>query len=155
MSRVRHTGVVPTPSHGCAQRRGCAAPGVLPGDAGAVVGQAPTADRHPRPVPAGPGRGAPRHAPHGGPMTANRIVTIDLPARAPSGSHGPAAATRTAEEPQQTATRLVVLIPAHNEERHIEATVRSVQAQSHAPERVIVLADNCTDGTVDRAREAG
>jgi cellulose synthase/poly-beta-1,6-N-acetylglucosamine synthase-like glycosyltransferase len=50
---------------------------------------------------------------------------------------------------------VTVLIPAHNEEGTIGATVASLLAQSHRPERVVVVADNCTDATVPIARGAG
>lgn len=50
---------------------------------------------------------------------------------------------------------ITVLIPAHNEEESLPATLSSLSEQSHRPERVIVVADNCTDGTVDLARAAG
>jgi poly-beta-1,6-N-acetyl-D-glucosamine synthase len=48
-----------------------------------------------------------------------------------------------------------VLIPAHNEESCIGETIRSLQGQSHRPERIIVVADNCTDQTVAIAYAAG
>lgn len=50
---------------------------------------------------------------------------------------------------------VTVLIPAHDEEALIGATIASLQAQSHPPERIIVVADNCTDATVEIARDAG
>ena len=50
---------------------------------------------------------------------------------------------------------ITVLIPAHNEEASLPATLASLQQQSLRPARVIVVADNCTDGTVDVARAAG
>ena len=50
---------------------------------------------------------------------------------------------------------VTVLIPAHNEEASIPATLASLQAQSLRPARVVVVADNCTDATVDLARAAG
>ncbi|WP_129338240.1 glycosyltransferase family 2 protein [Cellulomonas endophytica] len=50
---------------------------------------------------------------------------------------------------------VTVLIPAHNEEASIGATIASLLAQSHPPERVVVVADNCTDGTVAVALAAG
>lgn len=50
---------------------------------------------------------------------------------------------------------VTVLIPAHNEEASLPATVQSLLAQSRPPERVIVVADNCTDSTVALARAAG
>ncbi len=52
---------------------------------------------------------------------------------------------------------LAVLIPAHNEEQLIRRCVESVLAQSYprALYRVIVIADNCTDGTAFNASSAG
>ncbi len=50
---------------------------------------------------------------------------------------------------------ITVLVPAHNEETSLPVTLRSLMEQSHPPERIIVVADNCTDGTVRVAREAG
>ena len=50
---------------------------------------------------------------------------------------------------------VTVLIPAHNEEASLPHTIASLQSQSHPPERIIVVADNCTDNTVALARQAG
>lgn len=50
---------------------------------------------------------------------------------------------------------VTVLIPAHNEERSLASTISSLLSQSHRPERVLVVADNCTDSTVEVARRAG
>jgi cellulose synthase/poly-beta-1,6-N-acetylglucosamine synthase-like glycosyltransferase len=50
---------------------------------------------------------------------------------------------------------VTVLIPAHNEEVSLPSTIASLRAQSRSPERIIVVADNCTDSTVDIARDAG
>lgn len=50
---------------------------------------------------------------------------------------------------------ITVLIPAHNEAASLAATIESVLAQSYRPDRVVVVADNCTDATVDIARQAG
>lgn len=51
--------------------------------------------------------------------------------------------------------RVTVLIPAHNEELSLSATIASLQEQSRRPDRVIVVADNCTDGTAALAHDAG
>jgi hypothetical protein len=53
--------------------------------------------------------------------------------------------------------RLVVLVPAYNEERGIAATLRSLAACAYPAEsgRVIVIADNCTDHTAAQALESG
>ncbi len=50
---------------------------------------------------------------------------------------------------------VVALVPAHNEEAGIVGTVRSLYGQTRPPDRVIVVADNCTDATVEFARAAG
>lgn len=53
--------------------------------------------------------------------------------------------------------RLLVLVPAHNEELMIGACVRSLVALDYpaGASEVIVLADNCTDRTAELARAAG
>lgn len=40
-----------------------------------------------------------------------------------------------------------VLVPAHDEQDVIAAAIESVNAQTHVPERRIVMLDNCTDAT--------
>jgi len=50
---------------------------------------------------------------------------------------------------------VTVLVPAHNEEVSLPQTLLSLREQTRPPERVIVVADNCTDGTVAVARAAG
>jgi cellulose synthase/poly-beta-1,6-N-acetylglucosamine synthase-like glycosyltransferase len=50
---------------------------------------------------------------------------------------------------------LTLLIPAHNEAARLGATLASLDAQTRRPDRVIVVADNCTDGTEEIARAAG
>jgi len=52
-------------------------------------------------------------------------------------------------------TRLVALLPAHNEEAIIEAAIASLRAQLRPPDEIVVVADNCTDGTAERARGCG
>src|SRR5688572_13198249 len=63
----------------------------------------------------------------------------------------PAPATATAD------IRFDVIVPAHNEEGEIAATVRSLRSVDYPPHlyRVIVVADNCTDGTATAAQAAG
>lgn len=55
----------------------------------------------------------------------------------------------------RTQRRVVVLIPAHDEAAGIGATVRAVLAQTRPADLVLVVADNCTDGTEELARAAG
>jgi cellulose synthase/poly-beta-1,6-N-acetylglucosamine synthase-like glycosyltransferase len=50
---------------------------------------------------------------------------------------------------------VTVVIPAHNEAASIGATLDSLSAQDPAPNRVIVVADNCTDATEPIARAHG
>ncbi|MDY7541423.1 MULTISPECIES: glycosyltransferase family 2 protein [unclassified Cryobacterium] len=50
---------------------------------------------------------------------------------------------------------VTVLIPAHNEALSLPVTLASLLSQSHPPERIIVVADNCTDSTVSIARDHG
>jgi cellulose synthase/poly-beta-1,6-N-acetylglucosamine synthase-like glycosyltransferase len=53
--------------------------------------------------------------------------------------------------------RFDVLVPAHDEEGGIAATVASLLAISYPPDafRVWVVADNCSDATAQRAQDAG
>ncbi len=53
--------------------------------------------------------------------------------------------------------RFVVLVPAHNEEEGLHTTLRSLGHCKYpsGTRRTVVIADNCTDRTADRAREAG
>lgn len=55
------------------------------------------------------------------------------------------------------ATRFLIVIPAHDEEEGIGATVTSCLGVDYPPERfdVCVIADNCTDGTAEAGRRAG
>jgi poly-beta-1,6-N-acetyl-D-glucosamine synthase len=47
------------------------------------------------------------------------------------------------------------MIPAHNEERSIKSTLESIEAQSRPVDRIIVVADNCTDRTAEISLAAG
>ncbi len=51
--------------------------------------------------------------------------------------------------------RVVAVIPAHNEAGTIAQTVESLLGQDPRPDRVLVVCDNCTDATAERARAAG
>ena len=48
-----------------------------------------------------------------------------------------------------------VLVPAHNEALGIEPVLRGILADLAATDRLIVIADNCTDDTAELARVAG
>lgn len=54
--------------------------------------------------------------------------------------------------------KVVALIPAHNEAGSIAGTIQALLRQERRPDKIVVLADNCTDGTVAQAgvyRSAG
>ncbi|MDB5322235.1 MAG: glycosyl transferase family 2 [Phycisphaerales bacterium] len=54
-----------------------------------------------------------------------------------------------------TRPRLAILIPAHNEECVLGATLTSLMPQLHAADRVVVVADNCDDATTAIGRRFG
>jgi cellulose synthase/poly-beta-1,6-N-acetylglucosamine synthase-like glycosyltransferase len=70
------------------------------------------------------------------------LVAAQLPAR------------REANDPTTRLT-CAVLIPAHNEETGIGPTLSSILPQLGAGDRVLVVADNCTDATAAVARASG
>jgi biofilm PGA synthesis N-glycosyltransferase PgaC len=47
------------------------------------------------------------------------------------------------------------MVPAHNEGPTIASTITAIQTQTRKPDRIVVVADNCTDDTVDIARACG
>jgi cellulose synthase/poly-beta-1,6-N-acetylglucosamine synthase-like glycosyltransferase len=57
--------------------------------------------------------------------------------------------------PNQRTTTVVALVPAHNEEEGIAATIESLRGQTRPPDRIVVVADNCSDQTVPLAKAAG
>lgn len=68
-----------------------------------------------------------------------------------------ASARQSARVPTAAPLRLAVLIPAHNEELVLAATLDSLRAQAYPADcfESIVIADNCTDDTVAVARSRG
>jgi cellulose synthase/poly-beta-1,6-N-acetylglucosamine synthase-like glycosyltransferase len=51
--------------------------------------------------------------------------------------------------------RCAVLLPAHNEEASIARTVKAILPQLRGQDRLVVVADNCDDGTASAAGAAG
>ncbi len=84
-----------------------------------------------------------------GPLDSAVRLAEDPPALPPSALLGPEAL------PAGTVLRSTVLIPAHNEEAVLGLTLQSLAEQSRPPDRVVVVADNCTDATVEVARAHG
>jgi glycosyltransferase involved in cell wall biosynthesis len=89
------------------------------------------------------------------------LVVLSLPVIAWSLYLGALAALSRAPRPPAPAgeplARFDVVVPAHDEEAGIAATVRSLLAAEYPADRrrVVVVADNCTDATAARARDAG
>lgn len=50
---------------------------------------------------------------------------------------------------------VAVLVPAHNEQAGIAATLATIRPQLQPHDRLLVVADNCSDATADAARAAG
>jgi hypothetical protein len=50
---------------------------------------------------------------------------------------------------------IAVLVPAHNEEQNIDATLLRIKTDLLPSERLVVVADNCVDQTATVARRAG
>jgi cellulose synthase/poly-beta-1,6-N-acetylglucosamine synthase-like glycosyltransferase len=53
------------------------------------------------------------------------------------------------------AARIAVLVPAHNESAGLSPTLDDIKRQLRPGDRVLVVADNCTDDTATVARTAG
>lgn len=74
-----------------------------------------------------------------------------LERRAEEPAATPAAGETPARRSMPTLSQIILLIPAHDEEAGIAATMASVEAQTLAPDRRIVVSDNSTDRTVEIA----
>lgn len=62
---------------------------------------------------------------------------------------------RAADIPPGARPRVAVLIPAHNEQFAIRATLISAARQLVPGDRLVVVADNCTDRTAEIVRQLG
>ena len=51
--------------------------------------------------------------------------------------------------------RVLAIVPAHNEEASIAATIRSLQAQTCPPDEILVVVNNSTDHTAQISRDLG
>lgn len=71
-----------------------------------------------------------------------QVLLACLPARSRSSTPGPR-------------PRVAVLVPAHNESTLIVATLDSIRPQLLEGDRLLVVADNCSDDTAALARAAG
>lgn len=73
----------------------------------------------------------------------------------PTALTGVPASTIAGHPGRSPRVRVTVLVPAYNEEETLNEALASLAAQTRTPDRVIVVADNCTDATADLARAAG
>jgi cellulose synthase/poly-beta-1,6-N-acetylglucosamine synthase-like glycosyltransferase len=62
---------------------------------------------------------------------------------------------RVSAMPDGPRPSIAVLIPAHNEQHVIGKTLTSIAAQLGPRDRLVVIADNCSDDTADIARQQG
>jgi biofilm PGA synthesis N-glycosyltransferase PgaC len=51
--------------------------------------------------------------------------------------------------------RVLVMIPAHDEQDSIGVTITALKRQTRTPDRIVVIADNCGDNTAGVARQYG
>jgi cellulose synthase/poly-beta-1,6-N-acetylglucosamine synthase-like glycosyltransferase len=79
-------------------------------------------------------------------LTLSAWVLIEVLAALPGASPSTPAASRGPA---------VVIIPAHNEESGLAATLEDLKHQLRADDRIVVIADNCSDGTAGVARACG
>lgn len=63
--------------------------------------------------------------------------------------------SRPTRAPAVTRPRLAVLVPAHDESAGIAACLRAIGPQLRDGDRLLVVADNCSDDTADQARACG
>src|SRR6476659_6849837 len=85
------------------------------------------------------------------------LVSEQLTAVSVAGSATEAGAADSADLELALATlpchgrRLIVVLPAHNEEAGIDHAINSLAGQTRRPDLVVVVPDNCTDRTAELA----
>jgi len=57
--------------------------------------------------------------------------------------------------PKTKTAKIVVVVPAHNEQESIGRTIHALLTQTRRPDRIVVVADNCSDDTVKVAQRFG
>jgi biofilm PGA synthesis N-glycosyltransferase PgaC len=55
---------------------------------------------------------------------------------------------RAKEHVIERTARMLVMVPAHNEEDTIAGVIEHILKQTRKPDRVVIIADNCTDDTI-------
>ena len=94
------------------------------------------------------------------PRPSNALDGLAPNGNACSGGTDPAAALADAARDRTTsstppAPRVAVLVPAHDESVHLLPTLANLRAQLRPGDRLLVVADNCSDDTAELARGAG
>jgi cellulose synthase/poly-beta-1,6-N-acetylglucosamine synthase-like glycosyltransferase len=80
------------------------------------------------------------------------LLTVTLAAELLA-ARKPTLATTPDEEGERPGS--VILVPAHDEESQLPATLQGLDVELGPYDKVLVVADNCTDGTADVARAHG
>ena len=92
-------------------------------------------------------------------LQASNWLAVDVPDRRPakrtSVSTDQRASVSSNLRDRSSPPIVHVLVPAHNEEHGIAAALASVKAQSSPVGNIVVIADNCTDKTVEIAESFG
>ncbi len=99
-----------------------------------------------------------RHIPPAPPPVARRArhlmlgpLDVDVAIAGDASEMPPSALPTPDVRPSGVVVSCTVLIPAHNEEAVLGLTLQSLAEQSRPPDKVMVVADNCTDATVEVA----
>jgi cellulose synthase/poly-beta-1,6-N-acetylglucosamine synthase-like glycosyltransferase len=77
------------------------------------------------------------------------VLAVEIAAAMPFG------AVRPDRAAPRRASTVAVLVPAHDEAQGIAATLASIRQQMQEGDRLLVVADNCSDTTADVARAQG
>src|SRR4051812_30963422 len=82
------------------------------------------------------------------------IVSLEIAAALPGRAHSDTSvspfAGKTVARPS-----IAVLVPAHDEHDTISSSITALLGQLHRGDRLLVVADNCSDDTAALARQAG
>ena len=77
------------------------------------------------------------------------LLVLTLGSMLPASEPSPEGST------SQRLTKLMVIVPSHNEELSIARCVQSLKTASGSAQNVLVIAHNCTDSTASIAKQAG
>ncbi|MDQ1084724.1 MULTISPECIES: glycosyltransferase family 2 protein [Microbacterium] len=86
---------------------------------------------------------------------AERSGAAFLTAALPAAEESPVAVPGRRRRAARRTGGLVAALPAHNEEAGIAAAIEGLKNQTSPPDHIVVIADNCTDRTVEIARAHG